>query len=101
MVVLLIALYTVLSVTLSVDTTQSVAIVRNNTTLGLAGFEKADSTSLYQLALVSILVLIVHTILSIRLRATNRSYALLTLGLGIVAQAFLVVITSSILSLHR
>jgi hypothetical protein len=97
----LIGLYTTLLVILRVDTTQTVAIIRNNTTLGLAGFEKADSSSLYQLAFISVLITVIHTFLSIRMRETKRGYAILTLGLGIVAQVFLVVVASSLLSLHR
>lgn len=98
---ILVGLYGVLLTVLRVDTTQTAAIVRNNTTLGLAGFEKAGSESLYQLALISFLVVLIHTFLSIRLRPKSRVYAGMSLALGIIAEVFLVVVASALLSLHR
>ncbi len=98
---ILLGFFNVLLVVLRVDTTQSVAIVRNNTTLGLAGFEKDNSTSLYQFAIIAVLVVVVHTILAIRLRDSKRALGLLTLGLGVVALLFLIVVTTSVLSVHR
>jgi hypothetical protein len=96
-----VTIITILLVLLGVDTTQSIAIVRNNTMLGIAGFEKADTSSLYQIVILAFGIFLVHTTLAIRLREKLRSYAVLTLSLGVVAQIFLVVVASSILNLNR
>ena len=101
LVLLLLGVFTMLLVLLRVDTTQSVAIIRNNTTLCLAGFEKGDSSALYQFALIALVVSLAHTVISIRFRESKRALSVLALGLGMIAQLFLIVITTSILSLHR
>lgn len=101
LVLLLLGVFTMLLVLLRVDTTQSVAILRNNTTLGLAGFEKADSSSLYQFALIALVISLAHTAVAIRLRESKRALSVLALALGMIAQLFLIVVTTSILSLHR
>jgi hypothetical protein len=101
LVLALLGLFNILLVVLRVDTTQSVAIIRNNTTLGLAGFEKARSTALYEFAFIALVIFSAHTVLAVRLREEKRAVSILSLGLGIVAMIFLIVVTTSVLSLHR
>jgi hypothetical protein len=101
LVVILLGIFNSLLVLLRIDTTQSVAIIRNNTTLGLAGFEKASSSSLYQFMLIAILITVGNTIVSLRVHSIKRGGSLLILGLSIVALIFLIVISTAILGLHR
>lgn len=100
LVLLLLSAFIILSVILS-DTSQSVVIIRNNTSLGLAGFEKADPAALYQFAIIALVIALAHTALAVRLREAKRPLAILTLGLGMVALVFLVVVSSLVLSLNR
>ena len=101
LVLVLLGIFNILLVILRVDTTQAVAIIRNNTTLGLAGFEKADTSSLYLFAVVALIVVVAHTLLAVRLRDNKRSLAILSVGLGMTAVLFHIVVTTSVLSLHR
>ena len=101
LVVILLGVFNSLLVVLRVDTTQSVAIIRNNTTLGLAGFERASSAALYQFLLIALLITIGNTIVSIRVHTIKRGLSLMVLGLTIVALVFLIVISTAILGLHR
>ena len=101
LVVILLGIFNALLVLLRIDTTQSVAIIRNNTTLGLAGFEKSSSSSLYQFMLIALLITIGNTVISLRVHSVKRGASLLILGLSIVALIFLVVISTAILGLHR
>lgn len=99
--VVLLGIFDSLLVILRVDTTQSVAIIRNNTTLGLAGFEKATSSALYQFLLIAVLITAGNTLISMRVHHIKRGVSLLVLGLTIVALVFLTVISTAILGLHR
>lgn len=100
-VLVLLTVFTTLLVLLRVDVTQSIAIIRNNTTLGLSGFEKADTKSLYLFIVITLLVTVFHTVFSMRIRPQARTVSFIAIGLGIVAQVFLLVVSSAILSLHR
>jgi len=101
LVVILLGIFNSLLIVLRVDTTQSVAIIRNNTTLGLAGFERASSSALYQFLLIALLITIGNTVVSIRVHNIKRGVSLTVLGLTIVALVFLTIISTAILGLHR
>jgi hypothetical protein len=101
LVLVLLAIFAVLQVVLKVDNTQSVAIIRNNTALGLSGFEKAATSSLYQFALIAVFILVFHTLFSIRIHAIKKTMSVYVLSFGIVAMIFLIVVSSAILGLHR
>jgi hypothetical protein len=101
LVLVLLTVFAVLQVVLKVDNTQSVAIVRNNTSLGLSGFEKAATSSLYQFALIALFIFAFHTYFSIRMHVIKKSLSVLVLSFGIVAMIFLIVVSSAILGLHR
>lgn len=101
LVVILLGIFNSLLVVLRVDTTQSVAIIRNNTTLGLFGFEKAPSSALYQFLFIALLIMVGNIVISIRVHSMKRGASLLVLGLTMVVQVFLIVISTAILGLHR
>ena len=101
LVVILLGVFASLLVILRIDTTQSVAIIRNNTTLGLAGFEKASTVSLYQFALIALILVAGNSYLAARVHGIKRGATFLVLGLTIIAEIFLIVITAAILRLHR
>ena len=100
-VLVLIGLLDVLLVVVRIDTTQSVAIIRNNTTLGLTGFDKSSTSSLYQFVIIALLVVVFHTLFSIRIHSIKKALSPIVLGLGIIALVFLWVVSSAILGLHR
>ena len=101
LLVILVGVFATLLVLLRVDTTQAVAIIRNNTTLGLAGFEKSSASSLYQFMIIAIMIMVGNTVISMRVHAIKRGASLLVLGLSLIAEVFLVVISAAILGLHR
>jgi hypothetical protein len=101
LVLLLLGIFTVLQVVLRVDTTQSVAIIRNNTPYGLSGFIKSSSVELYQFAVIAVFVLAFHTLFSVRMHGIKKNLSVLVLSFGIVAMVFLAVVSSAILGLRR
>lgn len=101
LVLIFLGIFNILLVVLKIDTSQSAAIIRYNTTLGLAGFEKSSSSALYQFALMPLLIVAVQTVLAWRLHGLKRGLSILALSLGMVAVLFSIVVSSAILSLHR
>jgi hypothetical protein len=94
-------IFNVILVVLRIDTTQSAAIIRNNTALGLAGFEKSSSTQLYQFALLPVALVAIHTVLAWRIHGLKRALSVLVLSLGLVSVLFSIVIATAILNLNR
>lgn len=101
LVLILLGIFNVLLVALRVDTSRTTAIVRYNTTLGLAGFEKADSRELYLFALLPVIIVVVQSVLAWRVHSLKRGLTILVLGLGIVTVVFSIVVSSAILNLNR
>lgn len=101
LVLILLGIFNILLVVLKPSSGQSAAIIRYNTTLGIAGFEKASWSALYQFALIPLIIVVVQTILAWRLHGLKRGLSVLVLSLGIVAMLFSIVVTMSILQLNR
>jgi hypothetical protein len=101
LVLVLLAIFNVLLVLLKVDTSRSSAIIANNTLLGLAGFDKTAVSGLYQFAIIPVVIVAIQSFLAWRLHSTKRQLALMTLGFGIIAVIFSIVVSGAILEVNR
>lgn len=101
LVLILLGIFNVLLVVLRIDGSRSTAIVRYNSLLGIAGFDKADTRELYVFALMPVIIVAVQTILAWRVHGLKRGLSLLVLGLGIIAVVFSIIVSSAILNLNR
>jgi len=101
LVLILLGLFNIILVVLRIDTTQAAAVIRFNTSLGIAGFERADTSQLYQFALIPLIIVISQTLLAWKVHKMKRATSLLVLGLGIIALIFSIVVSTAILNLHR
>ena len=100
LVVVLGAIINVIAVTLRVNTSQSIAIIRYQVALGLAGFQRASVLQLYSFAVAAVLMAIVAVILSARLYKLRRNLSLLVLWLTIIALLFNLIVSGAILNLQ-
>lgn len=97
LVLLLAGIFNILLVVLRIDTSKAAAIIRYNTTLGRAGYERASASALYQFALIPLLIVFVQTFLAWKLHGVKRGISVLILSLGIIAVIFSIVVTLAIL----
>lgn len=75
-------------------------IVSYRPSLGLSAYYKGDSTGILSFALFSLLVLVFHTILSIRVYGIRRHFSLVVLGMGLLLIILSLVISNSLLLLR-
>lgn len=75
-------------------------IVQYRPSLGLSAFYKGDSLGILSFAAFSLLVLIFHTILSIRVYSIRRNFSLVILGLGLLLILLSLVISNALLLLR-
>jgi hypothetical protein len=100
LVVVLGAIINIVAVVLRINTNQSVAIIRYQVSLGLAGFERASVLQLYSFPVMAALIAIAAVILSARLYNIKRYLSLLILSLSIVALFFNLIVSGAILNLQ-
>jgi len=100
LVVILGALINVIAISLRIDTSRSVSIVRYQAALGLGGYPKGNVLELYGFALFAILIAGVAFFLSARLYKQNRALSLLILWLTLVCLLFNLIVSSAILNLQ-
>lgn len=94
------AVFSVLVVLFRIDTSQSVAIIRWQSQLGLAGFERAASTQLYSFVVASILFATTAVFLSARLFHIKRYLSVVCLSLTVLTLLLNIIVSFSILSLQ-
>lgn len=100
LVVILGALINIITVSLRVDTSQTVTTIRYIIALDLAGFKQGTATQLYGFAAIAAIMAIVAIILSVRLYSQRRSLSLLVLSLTVVALLFNLIVSGAILNLQ-
>ena len=100
LIVILGSIINVIAVVLRINTSQSIAIIRYQVALGLAGFQRASVSQLYSFAAAAILMAIVAVILSARLYKLRRNLSLLILWLTIIALLFNLIVSGAILNLQ-
>jgi len=95
------AVLTGILILLRLDSSRSQGyIVGYRPSLGLSAYYKGDSLGLLSFAVFSILVLIVHTTLSIRVYPVRRHFAVAILGLGLLLILLSLVISNALLMLR-
>jgi len=100
LVVVLGALINIIATVLRINTGQSIAIIRYQVALGLAGFERASVIQLYSFALAAFVIAVAAVILSARLYQQRRILSILVLSLTIIALFFNLVVSGAILNLQ-
>jgi hypothetical protein len=100
LVVILGAIINVIAVTLRIDSSQTVAIIRYRTALDLAGFDRSTVTQLYSFALAALIFALVAVFLSARVYSLKRSLSLVILSLTIIALIFNLIVSGAILNLQ-
>ena len=100
LVVVLGALINVITTTLRIDTSRSVAIIRYESELGLGGFPKGSNYELYSFAVAAVVMATVAVFLSARMYGQRRTLSLLILLLTIVALLFNLIVSGAILNLQ-
>jgi hypothetical protein len=100
LLVVLGASFNALAVALRIDTSQSVAIIRYQVNLGLAGFQRANMYQLYGFITASIIIAFVAILLSARLYSIKRSLSILVLVLSIILLLFNLIVSGAILNLQ-
>jgi hypothetical protein len=95
------AVLTSVMILLRLDSTRSQGyIVGYRPTLGLSAYYKGDSLGLLSFAAFSMLVLIFHTVLSIRVYPVRRHFAVTILALGLLLILLALVISNALLMLR-
>ncbi len=74
--------------------------VQYRPSLGLSAFYKGDNIGILSFAVFSLLVLVFHTILSIRVYRIRRNFALVILGMGSLLLLLSIVISNALLLLR-
>lgn len=100
LVVVLGALINVIATVLRVNTSQPVVIIRYQVSLGLAGFQRANTVQLYSFAIAAILIATVAVILSARMYQKRRSLSIMILSLSVIALLFNLIVSGAILNLQ-
>lgn len=75
-------------------------IVQFRPSLGLSAYYKGDSTGILAFAVFALLVMVVHTVLSIRMYGTRRNFSIVVLGMGLLLILLALVISNALLLLR-
>src|SRR4051794_20845508 len=75
-------------------------IVQYRSNLGIAAFKTGNVSELISFAVFAVLVLIIHTALSVRVYNLNRQLTLVILSLGILLQVLAIIISNALLVLR-
>ncbi len=95
------AVLTTVLILLKLDSSRSSGyIVGFRPSLGLSAYYKGDSTGILSFAVFSLLVLVFHTILSIRVYGVRRNFAIVILGMGLLLILLSLVISNALLLLR-
>lgn len=100
LIIFLGALINIVATILRINTSQSVAIIRYQTSLGLAGFQRADVLQLYSFSVAALLIAALAILVSAKVYKRRRSLSLLVLTLAIVALFFNLLVSGAILNLQ-
>ncbi len=95
------AVLTGIMILLRLDSSRSQGyIVGYRPSLGLSAYYKGDSLGLLSFAVFSLLVLVFHTILSVRVYQVRRHFAIAILGLGLLLILMSLIISNALLLLR-
>ncbi|HPW48217.1 hypothetical protein KBB76_02440 [Candidatus Saccharibacteria bacterium] len=94
------ALINVVTTALRINTSQSIAIIRYQVNLGLAGFQRASNYHLYTFTIAAVLIAVMGILLSARLFNIKRSLSVLVLALTIIALVFNLIVSWAVLNLQ-
>jgi H+/Cl- antiporter ClcA len=100
LIVVLLALINIIAAVLRINTSQSIAIIRYQVALGLAGYQRASVWQLYSFALAAVLMGVVAVFLSARIYKERRVLSILVLSLTIIALIFNLIVAGAILNLQ-
>ncbi|HUD03345.1 MAG TPA: hypothetical protein VMR51_00955 [Patescibacteria group bacterium] len=100
LIVVLLSLINIIATVLRINTSHSIAIIRYQVALGLAGFQRASVFQLYGFALLALVITVVAIILSARLYTQRRMLSILILSLTIIALFFNLIVSGAILNLQ-
>lgn len=98
-IVVLLAVFSVLVVVFKIDTSQTVAILRYQAELGLAGYQRAAASELYSFAIAGVLFATTGVLLAARLYHIKRAFSLTCLWLSALVILLNIIVSFSILSL--
>ncbi len=95
------AVLTTVLILLKLDSSRAEGyIVQFRPSLGLSAYYKSDSTGIVSFAVFALLVLVFHTILSIRVYGIRRHFAIVVLGMGLLLILLSLVISNALLLLR-
>lgn len=95
------AVLTTVMILLRLDSSRSQGyIVGYRPTLGLSAYYKGDSLGLLSFAVFSMLVLVFHAILSVRVYPVRRQFAVTILALGLVLILLSLIVSNALLLLR-
>jgi hypothetical protein len=95
------AVLTSVLILLKLDSSRSTGyIVQFRPSLGLSAYSKGDNTGILSFAVFAVLVLLFHTILSIRVYGIRRNFAIVILGMGLLLILLSLVISNALLLLR-
>jgi hypothetical protein len=98
--ILLGAVINIAATILRINTSQAVAIIRYQVSLGLAGFQRADVIQLYSFAVMALVITITAILISAQVYHRRRILSILILALGAIALFFNLIISGAILNLQ-
>lgn len=75
-------------------------IVQYRPTLGLGAFYKGDSKGILSFIIFALVVLVFHTVLSIRVYSIRRNFAVVILGMGLLLILLSLIISNALLLLR-
>jgi hypothetical protein len=93
---LLLALLTILRL----DTSHSSYIVQYRSTVAINVFKSGSSAELFSFILFGFLVLVIHTVLSLRAYRIHRQLAVTVLALGTLLLVFAIIVSNALLVLR-
>ena len=100
-VTVFLALLSVLLVLLRLDVGQPDGyIIEYRSNLGLSAFKSGGSGTFIGFVLFSLLILVFHSVLSMRVYQINRRFAIVVLALGVLLLLFALVVSNALLVLR-
>lgn len=100
LVVALGAFITVIATVLRINTSQPIVIIRYQVSLGLSGFQRANTVQLYSFAIAAVLIAISSIVISAKMYHKRRSLSIVVLCLSVVALLFNLIVSGAILNLQ-
>lgn len=100
LIVIIGATINVIAVMLRINTSQSIAIIRYQVALGMAGFQRASVVQLYSFPLMALVIALAAILISARLYHKRRALGVLFLVLAVIALFFNLIVSGAILNLQ-